>query len=402
MDSWIALLFFTLFFIVMQGVFALFEMASLSCSRIRLQYYASLGKKSAIWLNALLARPSRFFGTTLIGINVALLVGSEYSRRFYESIHLDPDIAPLTQVFLVVVFGELCPMFTARRHPTQIALSLAPLMMMVSKILMPLIWMFDLLSRLVHKFIGKSKKNLLFFSREEVAIAFRERDGEDELNALTERVFQLKTSTVGQIMTPISQGISAPYTLTLQEARHLLNGEYTPVILLYRQEKQNIVAVVSVRDLLRLKEDQKIIEKAKSPWFVTKETSVLEILNQFRKNSQSAAVIIDEMGQACGILMLDKIVSQIFGKEESLLLEDEPILHVERTLPGEMLVEEFNREFQADLEASPEETLSDLLNRVCNHTPLIAESVKIDSYIFTVKELTLREVKTLSVRSANE
>ncbi|MES2274306.1 MAG: DUF21 domain-containing protein, partial [Chlamydiota bacterium] len=67
-------------------------------------------------------RPSRLFGTTLIGINTALVFGSECARHIYESVHLDPDWAPLTQVLLVVIFGELAPMFAARRHPEQLAM----------------------------------------------------------------------------------------------------------------------------------------------------------------------------------------------------------------------------------------------------------------------------------------
>lgn len=402
MSDWVVFLFLTLLSIAIQGLFALFEMAALSFSRIRLQYYASVGKKRALWLNDLLKRPSRFFGTTLIGINAALQIGSECSRKFYESIHLDPDLAPITQVILVVIFGELSPMFAARRHPSQIALALVPAMMLVSRVLMPFIWAFDAFSRIVHKFMGKSKEIPLFFSREEVAMAFREReDGEDELNALTDQIFQLKNSTAGQVMTPLQNVVTVPVSATLAEVRHLLRVHYEPVIPLYRQQKQNIVAVASVRDLLRLEESQPIFEKAKSPWFVTKETSILEILNQFRRNNQSLAVILDFTGQACGVLTLDQIVSQIFGRESQKeeLLEEEPSLYIERTLPGEMTVAAFNRDFQTHLEHEEGDTLSDLILSELDHPPVADETVRIGSFIFTVLEPSLRGVKKVSVRS---
>lgn len=399
MNPALLFLFFTLLSIAVQGLFALFEMSSLSISRIRLQYYSSLGKKRAFWLNELLKKPSRFFGTALIGINAALQIGSECSRKFYESIHLDPDLAPLTQVFLVVIFGELAPMFAARRYPTQIALALTPFMIFFSKLLSPVIWAFDALSRLVHKFMGKSKEVPLFFSREEVAIAFRER--QDELNVLTERIFQLKNSTAEKIMTPLSQIIAAPAAATLAEVRHLLSLQYAPAIPLYRHQKQNIVAVANVRDLLHLEETQSIFEKGKSPWFVPRETSVLEILNQFRRNNQSLAIILDSSGQACGLLTLDQIVSQIFGKEkfEAQSEAGKSILYIERTLSGQMEISEFNRMFGTDLKSSPKADLSDLITEMLGHPPAIGESVRIGSYIFTVIEPTLRGVKKVSIRS---
>ena len=108
-------LFLTLLSVAVQALFAFFEMACVSFNKVRLQYYVSIRSRRAIWINYLLKRPSRLFGTTLIGITASLVVGSECSRRFYESIALDPDWAPLTQVPLVVIFGELAPMFAARR-----------------------------------------------------------------------------------------------------------------------------------------------------------------------------------------------------------------------------------------------------------------------------------------------
>jgi CBS domain containing-hemolysin-like protein len=157
-------------------------------------------------------------------------------------------------------------------------------------------------------------------------------------------------------------------------------------------------------DLLRLHEGKKVIDAARSPWFVTKETSVLDILDQFRRNNQSVAVILDPSGQACGLLTLDHIVAQIFGEEaaQSPAAEEEPSLFVERTLSGEMTVSSFNAEFQADLEHAPEDTLSDLIAASLDHPPATYETVRIGEFFFTVLEPTLRGVKTVTVRSARE
>jgi putative hemolysin len=398
-------LLFTLMAIAVQGLFALFEMAALSVSRIRLQYYASIGDKRAEWLNALLTRPSRFFGTTLIGINAALQIGSECSRRFYESIQLDPDLAPITQVFLVVIFGELSPMFAARRHPSQIALALVPFMSIISRFFLPVIWVFDLLSRSLSKWLGKSKESSPFFSREEIALAFRERDeGEDELNGLTEQIFQFKNRVAGQLMTPLDKVMTVPTSATMSEVSHLLALQYEPIIPIYRHQKQQIVAVAHVRDLLRLHESQPIFEKSRSPWFVTKETSILQVLHQFRRNKQSVAIILDQSGLSCGILTLDKIVSQIFGSETEVQVEldEEPSLYIERTLPGEMRVDAFNREFQADIKHESGDTLSDVIIALLDHPPVSGETVRIESFVFTVIEPTIRGVGTVSVRSTND
>ena len=403
--EWFPFLCYTLIAISVQGVFALFEMACISFSKVRLQYYVSIGKKRAVWINYLINRPSRLFGTTLIGITTALQVGSECSRRFYEALHLDPDLAPITQSIIVIVFAELAPIFAARRHPEQAAMFLVPLMATLARILSPIIWTLDALSRLVHRLTGHKEDIPLYLSREEVKMAFeeKERGDEDEFNQVAARIFQLKARTVGQLMSPLTQVQMAPTTATLADVRHLLSIHYAPILPIYHRVQHNIVGVAYLRDLLRVEDSKRVIDHARSPWFVTQKTSILDILEQFRRNSQSVAIVIDATGQSCGLLSLDDIVSQIFGPEtEQPTLPETPYLHIKRTLSGEMEVEAFNREFQANLPHSEGETLSDLIVNSLDHLPVLGETVKLDSYLFTVLEPSLRGVKILSVHTFQE
>lgn len=383
--------------VLVQGLFAFFEMASVSFNKVRLQYYASIGKKRAIWLNYLLKRPSRLFGTSLIGINTALFVGSEASRRFYESIHLDPDWAPLTQLFIVIIFGELTPMFAARRHPEQAALFCAPLMVLLARLFTPIIWTFDVLSHLVHRAMGKAKDVPLYLPREEVKTAFREGSEEEEFS---ENIFQLKNLTAGQLMTPLEKVLMIPAAATLGEMRsHLSTQFFIPI---YQRNRNHIVKIAVLRDLLRLDDRVKVIHHARSPWFVPKELSVLQLLHQFRSNNQSMAVILDKSGQACGILALDEILTEIFGEETREHGAEEVPDYIERTLSGEMTVAEFNRQFEAQLPGVEGETLSDLIIARLGHAPVKGESVRVEDFEFHVEEPTLRGVKILSVTTVHD
>lgn len=397
-------LFLTLLSIVIQGFFALFEMSVVSFDKMRLQYCVSLGDKRAMWVDYLLERPSRLFGTTLIGINSALQIGSECSRRFYESIHLDPDWAPISQVLLVVIFAELAPMFAARRHPQQLALALAPFMVIIARLLQPIIWAFDAFSHLIHRIMGKAKEVPLFLSREEVKMAFELREeGEDELNSLVRQIFQLKTLKASQLMTPIQKVSMIPSTATLAEARHHLSIHYESFIPLFHRQPHNIIAIANLRDLLRADETEKVVEAARSPWFVAREASILEILDQFRRNGQSVAVILNQLGQACGILTLDQIVASLFGEESKAQgVSEEALPYIERTLSAGMKVSDFNREFQADLPFKNEDTLRDLIRANLDHAPVLGESVKIGRFSFTIVDQSLRKIKTLTVHTLSD
>lgn len=386
----------------------MFEMACVSFNKVRLQYYVSQNKRRAKWLNFLLNRPSRLFGTTLIGVNTMLQLGSEFSRQLYESWHLSPDLAPLTQVLLVVIFGELAPMFAARRHPEQTAMLNVPIVYVISKILMPVILFIDGINLLLHKLLGKKAESQLFLSREELQKAFEERDtrivgSEDVFATLTSRIFNLKNKSAKQAMIPLSLCQMIPSQSTLEEMRHILSVSYSPFIPIYHRFPQNIVAIAYPRDLLQVDEKKKVIDHSRPPWFITQDDSLLQILKQFRRNNQSVAVVLDPGGQAVGILSLDDLIDEVFGEADDELSMEEDLLpppqHVEMTLPGTMLVSEFNLKFHASLEHEEEETISDLFLKLLNHHPAKGEVIHIEQFEFTVLEPSLFGAKTVSVRT---
>ena len=374
-NPWLSFLVFTLLAVVVQGFFALFEMACVSFNKIRLHYFASLGQKRAIWLSELIRRPSRLFGATLIGVTTSLQIGSECARRYYESLGFNPDFAPLSQVFLVVIFGELVPLFTARRHPEQLAMVFAPIMILISRLLSPVIWAFDMIAKGTNCLMGKTRNVPSFLSREEVQKAFEEgEEVREEFNTLLAKVFRMKTLLAHQLMTPIDSVQLIASTANAAQARYLLRVRYASFLPVFHLSPRNIVAIVYLRDLLKADPKKKVLDIAATPWFVTQEASMLQILEQFRRNNQTIAVILDAGGQASGIVSLDQMIDAIFGPEQYSRLEIEKGgLYVERTVSGSLTVEQFNRDFQIDLSFEKGETVSDLIVAKLGHPPAKGE-----------------------------
>lgn len=399
-DPWATFLVFSLLAIFIQGLFALFEMASISFNRVRLHYYASQGKRRAIWLTELIEHPAKLFGTTLIGINASLQIGSECARRFYEAMQINPDFAPLSQVVLVVLFGELIPLFGARRHPEAVAMALAPLMILISRILTPVIWAFSIFAKgIQHWIVGAPEEGSVFLSREEVQKSFEEE--QNEFNALASQVFRLKNTLARQSIAPLDPSLVLSSTATVSDVRRQIEGRLPPFFLISHRDPQNIVAIAELRDLLQLDPKKKIIDAARPPWFVTQDTSLSQILEQFRRNNQSVAVILDTGGKTVGVLTFEQILDAIFGPEKPALAEEKGTLYVQRTVAGTMTIEEFNQEFQAHFPFQEDETLSDLIVSKLEHAPVKGESVEIDDFCFTVLEPSLRGARTLSVKTVD-
>jgi CBS domain containing-hemolysin-like protein len=402
-QSWQFLVILILICVVIQGFFAMAEMACVSFNKVRLQYYISKGSRRAIWLSDLLHNPARLFGTALICINAAMLIGSEASRRLYESFNLNPDLAPLTQVFIVIIFAEIAPLFAGRRYAEHAAMIGVPVIYAVSFALRPLIWLFDGFCKIVHRIIGSSEKAGLYLSREELQKVFEQKD-EEEFNTISAQIFALRSMSAKDLMQPLSKIHTIPGIATVGEMRQMLLSNYAPFVPIFNKNPENIIAIAYPRDLLRLPETKKVREHARAPWFITEKDSIMTILRQFRRNNESVAVVLDEKGLARGILTLDEIIDEIFGLTDTWMSFEEmvPRSHhvvLDRTFPGDQRIAEFNQTYKVHLDPHGMETLEELMAHLLDHVPAVGESLRIDQFELTVEEASLLGPKSIAIRT---
>lgn len=292
-NSWKFFLFMILICLCVQGFFAMVEMACVSFNKVRLQYYVSRQNKRALWLSYLLHHPALLFGTTLIGVNTALVVGSECARRFYVALGFSPDWAPLTQIFIVLIFAELAPMFAGRRYAEHVALLGIPILFFFSVILRPVIWLLDVICRAVNRLIGKPVAAGIYLSREELQNVIEEREetittepAKREFNTVVANIFALKNKTAKDLMQPITLVPLVPSFCTVGEMREIVRNKHVSFLPIFHRTPQNIVAIAYPRDLLRLSSNKRIKDSSRPPWFITETSSILHILKQFRRNNQ--------------------------------------------------------------------------------------------------------------------
>lgn len=408
MSEWKFYLLLTLLFVFTQGMFAMLEMACVSFNKVRLQYWVGQKKLRAKWLSALLSRPTYLFGATLIGVNASLQLGSECSRRFYESLGVNPDWAPLSQIILVIIFAELAPIFAGRRYAEHVAMLGVPILYVTSMILRPIIWFFDLICHLINRLLRSPMREGIFFSREELQYMFEQHKEEQrpskEINTVVANIFSLKGKVAKDLMKPLEGTQMIPSICNIGEMRSLLNYSYTPFLPIYERNPHHILAIAYPRDLLRLTEEKKVRDYARPPWFITENSSILQILKQFRRNNQSVAVVLDEAGYGVGILTLDEIVDSIFGKTDDWpSFEDiAPRMHhviVDRTFPGDLSVKDFNQRFHVHLDPETAETLEELMELKLGHPPEKGESIHIDQFELSVEDAPIIGPKKISVRT---
>ncbi|MCH9634755.1 MAG: hypothetical protein S4CHLAM7_15160 [Chlamydiae bacterium] len=386
------------------------EMAAVSYNKVRLQYHVSKGSRRAKWLASLLSNPPRLFGTALFGVNFALQVGSECSRRLYLSLGINPDLAPLTQVFLVLIFAELSPLFAARKYSGQVIMAGIPLLYAFSKIMIPITWTIGLISQSINYLMtGSREVHLMNITRDELQRALEEQRhevrllGDDaDFNLLVGNILSLQNKEVSHLMVPLHKVHMVSSTHTGNKVREILDKSYHPFLPVYQEHRNNIIGIIDTRNLIKLDLKQESKNYLEAPWFVILDASASEILNQFRHNKQKVAIVLDHEGQAVGILTLDLIIKSLFGEsiEDPLpLLDSKNVSLLDRTLSGDFLIKDFNSHFNAEIEPDGCSDLAELVLQILGHHPEIGEVVRIGPFEIKIEEVSLGNIKRLLVRS---
>lgn len=401
---------------IILGFYSMQEMACMSFNKIRLQYYVSKGMKRALWLDYLLSHPTRLFATTLISVNVAMFIGSECARQTYLSLGLSPDLAPLTQVAFVIIFAELAPMFAARRYAEHVALMGAPILYFTAKIMTPLLWSIGMISKLTDWMIGSRRLHEHAHLNQEdlqkiLALQFEDYEeeggglsGGDEFSAISRNIFSLRNKDAWNIMEPIKTAPTLPSNATVAQARAMFHNTNLQNIAIYHRDLSHIVGIIHPRDILRTPDSRRVREYANSPWFITQNTQLLQILREFRHNNRKDGIVLNAQGLAIGMITLDDVTEEIFGKlasekEENLIAPVQPLFMIDRTFPAEMTVGEFNGQFHVKLDEDYDLTLGELMQKTLGHPPEVGEMIYIAPFELTVKETTLMEVKKIAVSS---
>lgn len=407
MQTWALFLILVIVCILFQGFFAMMEMALVSLNRIRLEYYVKQGNKKAAYLAKLLQKPTYLFGTTLIGVNFFLQLGSEASRLFYAQLGLDPDWSVISQIIIVIIFAELAPLFAARSHSEHVAmLGIMPIYFL-SKLLIPFIWVLNGICRFIDWILKSPSSIDHYLTREELQKVIEAKDekhphlAQEELDTLVENIFEIKTKSPKELMIPLNRVQMIPYNATAKQVKEILSQSFISYLPLFYERRENIFGIIYTRDLLRLTDDASVRDVSRSPWFITEKNSIFQILKQFRSNNQQLAIVLDVDGGAIGILTLDILIEEIFHNTTHIDREKilSPQILVDRSFFADELVQNINTLLGLSLPFEEGDTLEDLMAKTLGHTPQKTEAVCINQYELTLEEVPFLADKKIRIQS---
>ena len=322
--------------ILINGVFAMSEIAIVSSRKSRLQQRADGGDAGARRALELAAHPTRFLSTVQIGItlvgvfagayggaSIAVQVDAYLERfpplaRYSEEIGLAVVVAAIT--FLSLVVGELVPKRLALNHPERIAAAIAGPMQTVSLIATPLVKLLSVSTEFLLRVLRARKPDEPPVTEAEVA-ALLEAGAEagvfeEEEHELVERVFWLADQRVTALMTPRHRIAWLDVRASAREHRtELIRHRYSHY-LVCDGDVDHVLGIVRVKDLLvELLEGRELDLRPalRKPLFVPESLRALRLLEMFRESGVHVAIVIDEYGGVDGLLTVGDLLTELVG-----------------------------------------------------------------------------------------
>lgn len=323
--------------IVLNGVFAMSEIAVVSSRRVRLQQMADAGSRGARHALALSDEPTRFLSSVQVGItSIGILSGAigegSIAKRLQPLFEGSPLLAPhaetlaltvmvvvLTYVSLIV--GELVPKRLALTRPEAIASVIAGPMGQLARAARPLVSLLSGSTDAVLRIMGVRQTKQPGVTVDEVRVML-EQGAEEGVFAETEHelvtnVLNLDDRLVKSIQTPRTDIVYLDVHVDPDRNRQRLRSEPHSVLPLCSDGLDHVLGFVQSSRVLDAMLDSRpfdLAALAEPALFVPETMTLMTLLEQFKRTHMPIALVVDEFGGVEGLVSLMDVVSAIVGE----------------------------------------------------------------------------------------
>lgn len=407
--------------ILLNGFFAMSELAVVSSRKGRLQQMAQGGNRGARRALRLVEDPTGFLSTVQIGITLVGVLAGAYSGAtlaeplagFLEAlpwIEASADELAFTIVvaaitYLSLIVGELVPKRLAMGNAEGIAAVVAPVLAFLARIGAPLVWLMRVSTESVLALLRVRTEPESTVTEEEVKSLIAEGTSagvfEPAEKDMIDRVLRLADRSARSIMVPRPEvvwlDVDDPATAILDEIRDSGHSRF-PVA---RGDVDETIGVVHAKDLLDQQRRTGAVDLAaamREPLYVNDAMPILKLLDRFRASNVHMAIVLDEHGTVEGVVTPLDILTAIAGDLPERGGEDEPDA-VRRDdgswlLDGRMPVDEVERTLglHGMAEAGDYETLAGFVLERLGHIPGPGEHFVWRDWRFEVVDLDRRRI----------
>lgn len=412
--------------VLLNGLFAMSEVALLTARRSRLEQLAQEGDALAAAALRLAADPTRFLSTVQIGItSVGILNGiigealfaGALARWLQAGFGMPGNSAGIAATgvvvagvtYVTIVAGELVPKRLGQHYAIGIARLVAWPMRGLAWISAPFVHLLSgstnaVLNPLLRLRQGEGEAEM---TPEEIRILLLEYSNllPKKHVSILSNLFDLGSVTVQDVMVPRARIESVCLEDGMETVSRQLATSHHMRLPVYRDHEGYLAGVLHLRKILSALHAGPLDEAAllavlDEPYYVPASTSALAQMQYFQENRERVALVVDEYGETLGLVTLEDIIEEMIGKFTSTLPAAAPLAWGEdgaASADGAMAVREVNRALGLELPTDGPKTLSGLIVEHLQDLPEADVSIKIGSVPMEIVHAQGRTIKTVRI-----
>ena len=369
-----------LFLLAVSGFFSSSEIAMFAFPDHRVETVVEAGRPGAETLKRLKQNPHRLLVTILVGNNLVNIAMSSIATgllALFISQSQAVFLATLGITALVLLFGESAPKSYAVGNTESWALRTARPLKIAEYVLMPLVLLFDFLTRAVNRVTGgRAAIEEEYITRREIReiIETGEREGvlDEEERTMLQRTLRFNRTIAKEVMTPRLDMTAVSNEASMDEAIEECIRSGHNRVPVYKGSLDNVIGIVEIADLVRdrhYNSDSIALDDLIKPTLnVPESKNVDKLLGEMREQRLDMVIVIDEFGTTEGLVTIEDLVEEIVGE----ILEggeEEPIEFVDDStalVKGKVNIDIVNEQLGIDLPEGEEfETIAGFVfNRV--------------------------------------
>lgn len=400
--------------IVLNGFFAMTEIALISVRKGSLENQKKRGDQQAARALSLSENPNRFFSTVQIGITlIGILMGIFSGDRIRDSVRLfiersawlkpySNTLAVIVVVILITYFslvlGELLPKRIGLARPEKISKLMAGPMNFLSALTFPFIWLLTASTNLLVK-VFNIKVSVNPITEEEIKAVINEGATSGTIDEseqeIIERVFHLNDRNITSLMTHRTDVVWIDVNEAPASYRSKIRDAVHSVYPVCEDQVDNILGVIYTRDLYLAPQGASIRSLMKKPLFIPENNSAYQVMEKFKMNKTGFGFIVDEYGSFLGMITMKDILEAIVGDMPEADEEDYEIVArkdgtylVDAQIPFYDFLTYFEKEdWITDVEQQEFDTLAGFILHHLEHIPQVGEKVSWRGFTFEIVDM---------------
>ncbi len=409
--------------ILLNGVFAMSELALVTARKARLQKLIDEGDRAAASALALGADPNRFMSTIQIGItSIGVLNGIVGEAAlagplalWLQSLGMALQASQLVATGLVVVVityfsivvGELVPKRLGQTYPETFARLVARPIDWLSRATKPFVLLLSLSTKALLRLLGVKENTASAVTEEEIHAMLEEGTSagviESHEHTMVRNVFRLDDRQIGSLMVPRSDVAVLDLEQSFEDNMAQVEAQDHARFPVVRGSLNNVVGVVNARkwlaQALRGGERELAQQPLQEALYVPETITGMELLDNFRLSGGQMAFVIDEYGEVQGIVTLQDLIEAITGEfqprdpETSWAMQrDDGSWLLDGHIPVPELKDRLGLDSVPDEDRGRYHTLSGLMMLLTGRLPKEGDSVDWETWRFEIVDMDGRTI----------